>query len=149
MKFAFGSNVLLSYNNLDPLEFIHSTDSSPNYSQYNLAAIPHDTLTALFTLAFRLGFSYIVTIAVQMRSISPHYLLVLSTGILPCTAAWGDFRGFNGYFPSPLFSSSTPLQALEKRALNLQLESGVNYNPNGTMFLWLPEDEYAGKTFFE
>lgn len=27
--------------------------------------------------------------------------------------------------------------------------SGVNYNPNGSAFLWLPQDTYAGKTFLE
>lgn len=27
--------------------------------------------------------------------------------------------------------------------------SGINYNPDGTPFLWLPQDEYSGKTFFE
>jgi len=25
----------------------------------------------------------------------------------------------------------------------------VNYNPNGSPYLWLPQDEHAGKTFFE
>ena len=27
--------------------------------------------------------------------------------------------------------------------------TGVNYNPNGSAFLWLPQDEYSGSTFFE
>src|SRR5882672_6057245 len=26
--------------------------------------------------------------------------------------------------------------------------NGINYNPNGSSFLWLPEDTYAGETFF-
>ncbi|KAF4615089.1 hypothetical protein D9613_003286 [Agrocybe pediades] len=43
----------------------------------------------------------------------------------------------------PFPSSST---SIEKRAQTL---SGVNYNPNGTAFLWLPDVEYSGKTFFD
>jgi len=27
--------------------------------------------------------------------------------------------------------------------------SGRNYNPNGSAFLWLPQDTYAGETFFK
>lgn len=27
--------------------------------------------------------------------------------------------------------------------------TGINHNPNGTPFLWLPQDTYAGSTFFE
>ncbi|KAF8168197.1 glycoside hydrolase family 16 protein [Crassisporium funariophilum] len=33
--------------------------------------------------------------------------------------------------------------AIEKRI------TGINYNPNGSAFLWLPQDEYSGKTFFD
>jgi len=40
-------------------------------------------------------------------------------------------------------SNSPPNVVLEKR------DGGVNYNLDGTPFLWLPEDEYSGKTFFE
>ncbi|KIK06982.1 glycoside hydrolase family 16 protein [Laccaria amethystina LaAM-08-1] len=34
---------------------------------------------------------------------------------------------------------------------NLDLASGntINYNPNGSSFLWLPQDSYSGKTFFD
>jgi len=80
MKFAFGSNVLLSYNNLDPLEFIHSTDSSSNYSQYNLAAIPHDTLTALFTISFPSRFQ----LHCYNRCSNAQHLTALS----PCSFDW-------------------------------------------------------------
>lgn len=27
--------------------------------------------------------------------------------------------------------------------------NGINYNPDGSPFLWLPDDVYAGKNFFE
>lgn len=26
---------------------------------------------------------------------------------------------------------------------------GINLNPNGSTFLWLPQDEYSGESFFE
>jgi hypothetical protein len=29
------------------------------------------------------------------------------------------------------------------------VNTGINYNPNGSPFLWLPQDEYSGKTFFD
>jgi len=35
------------------------------------------------------------------------------------------------------------------RSLALEKRSSINYNPDGTPFLWLPQDEYSGKTFFE
>lgn len=31
----------------------------------------------------------------------------------------------------------------------LAKRDGLNYNPDGTPFLWLPFDEYSGKTFYE
>ncbi|CAA7268897.1 unnamed protein product [Cyclocybe aegerita] len=31
----------------------------------------------------------------------------------------------------------------------LEKRDGTNYNPDGTPFLWLPEDEYSGKNFFD
>lgn len=31
----------------------------------------------------------------------------------------------------------------------LDKRSSINYNPDGTPFLWLPQDEYSGKTFFD
>jgi hypothetical protein len=36
------------------------------------------------------------------------------------------------------------------RSSNLAAQvAGVNYNPNGSAFLWLPQDDYSGSTFFE
>ena len=46
----------------------------------------------------------------------------------------------------PRFWPSTHLVDLDKRAAS---RSGINYNPNGSAFVWLQQDEYAGKTFFE
>ncbi|KAF9015225.1 glycoside hydrolase family 16 protein [Cyathus striatus] len=39
-------------------------------------------------------------------------------------------------------ASTSPSTLLTKR-------SNININPNGSTFLWLPQDEYSGKTFFE
>lgn len=44
------------------------------------------------------------------------------------------------FFPS--FSS----ESVQRRSTP---SSGINFNPNGSAFLWLPEDTYAGETFFE
>lgn len=35
------------------------------------------------------------------------------------------------------------------RSIPLEKRSNLNTNPNGSTFLWLPQDEYSGKTFFE
>jgi len=32
---------------------------------------------------------------------------------------------------------------------NLEKRAGINTSPNGSTFLWLTQDVYAGKTFFE
>jgi hypothetical protein len=44
-------------------------------------------------------------------------------------------------------SSWTKFQAHTPR--NLEKRAGINTNPNGSTFLWLSQDVYAGKTFFE
>ena len=36
-----------------------------------------------------------------------------------------------------------------RRSRRLEKRSSVNYNPDGSPFLWLPQDEYSGRTFFE
>ena len=33
--------------------------------------------------------------------------------------------------------------------LTVRHVAGVNYNPNGSAFLWLPSDDYSGSNFFE
>lgn len=35
------------------------------------------------------------------------------------------------------------------RTISLKSRSNLNTNPNGSTFLWLPQDEYSGKTFYE
>jgi len=44
--------------------------------------------------------------------------------------------------------TSSSYHQLDKRT-DLNQLTGINLNPNGTPFLWLPDDEYSGKTFFE
>jgi hypothetical protein len=46
----------------------------------------------------------------------------------------------------PKFWPSTHFVDLQKRTT---ARSGINYNPNGSAFVWLQQDEYSGKTFFE
>lgn len=36
-----------------------------------------------------------------------------------------------------------------RRTTSLKSRSNLNVNPNGSTFLWLPQDEYSGNTFFE
>ncbi|KAF9555563.1 hypothetical protein CPC08DRAFT_695392 [Agrocybe pediades] len=45
-----------------------------------------------------------------------------------------------------LRSTPSPYSELERRADQL---TGINLNPNGTPFLWLPDTTYSGKTFFD
>ena len=45
----------------------------------------------------------------------------------------------------PRFWPSTHFVDLQKRTT----PSGISYNPNGSAFVWLQQDEYSGKTFFE
>ena len=44
----------------------------------------------------------------------------------------------------PKFWPSTH-NGLQKRTT----PSGINYNPNGSAFVWLQQDEYSGEKFFE
>ncbi|KAF5313963.1 hypothetical protein D9611_006836 [Ephemerocybe angulata] len=44
--------------------------------------------------------------------------------------------------PWVVHKRSGPL-LLEKR------DTGINQNPNGSLFIWVPEDEYAGQTFYD
>lgn len=46
----------------------------------------------------------------------------------------------------PKFWPSTHFVDLQK---GTTARSGINYNPNGSAFVWLQQDEYSGKTFFE
>lgn len=38
---------------------------------------------------------------------------------------------------------------LSSRSIPIKKRSNLNTNPDGSTFLWLPQDEYSGKTFFE
>ncbi|KAJ7597059.1 glycoside hydrolase family 16 protein [Mycena floridula] len=56
----------------------------------------------------------------------------------PCTAVLrNDLRDLSRSFSAKLWPS------IEKRAGSLET------NPDGSTFLWLPQDEYSGKTFFD
>ena len=66
--------------------------------------------------------------------------------MLPCIPLFFILLAFAGPVPSvarahrQLDNSQPPVVP---RANNF------NVNPNGSTFLWLPQDEYSGKTFFE
>jgi len=48
----------------------------------------------------------------------------------------------------PSLSQRFPLSS-ENLLRRSDPSSGINYNPNGSAFLWLPQDTYAGETFFD
>jgi len=85
-----------------------------------------------------------------MYTILPFSLFLLSITIVP-SAALPELRirskpRWNLSLPKGLRPSSWFRSVeLEKRAD----VSGINYNPDGSPFLWLPQDTYAGKTFFD
>jgi len=93
-----------------------------------------------------------------MRYNEPHYLLAISNGILLCTAAvltanlsirnadyLKSLNNHAGRSWSP--SHDSHLEALVQRP-DAQI-GDTNYNTDGSAYIWLPQDEYAGKTFFE
>src|SRR6266545_7313410 len=45
--------------------------------------------------------------------------------------------------------SVAPERSRLSRSLALEKRGSINYNPDGSPFLWLPQDEYSGRTFFE
>ncbi|TFK41134.1 glycoside hydrolase family 16 protein [Crucibulum laeve] len=45
--------------------------------------------------------------------------------------------------------SSLVDQLWPQRLKTFEKRSNINTNPNGSTFLWLPQDEYSGKTFFD
>ncbi|KAF9484920.1 glycoside hydrolase family 16 protein [Pholiota conissans] len=68
--------------------------------------------------------------------------LSLLVNLLPLCAALPDLRlreALSSTLHSPLAS---------KRSTNLD-GTGINFNPNGSAFLWLPFDEYSGESFFD
>jgi len=46
-------------------------------------------------------------------------------------------------------SSSLGIHDKKTHLVTLEKRNSTNYNPDGTPFLWLPQDEYSGKTFYE
>ncbi|PPQ88666.1 LOW QUALITY PROTEIN: hypothetical protein CVT25_010242 [Psilocybe cyanescens] len=51
-------------------------------------------------------------------------------------------------------SWKTPLRSISDRiwpshSISLGKRDSLNWNPDGTPFLWLPQDEYSGKTFYD
>jgi hypothetical protein len=83
-------------------------------------------------------------------------LLVLSTAVIPWASALPDRFNYHAARASKLNlwpslasrgaqASSNEVPDLAKRDAN----TGINFNPNGSAFLWLPSDEYSGSTFFE
>jgi len=77
----------------------------------------------------------------QMFTLIPSlcFLLLVSlpTGTGASPSAWKS-----SLFPRFVFSP----EGFHRR---LDSTSGLNYNPNGSAFLWLPQDTYAGQSFFE
>jgi len=77
----------------------------------------------------------------------PLYLdfLVLSNLLLDRAQAIPNFD-----IPNKIINALPILStALRYRRTDLNQLTGVNLNPNGSAFLWLPEDNYSGQTFFE
>jgi len=54
-----------------------------------------------------------------------------------------------GWKDSDSTSAPVPPASGASKQEKRQIVDTVNYNPNGSAFLWLLEDEYAGKNFFE
>jgi len=75
-------------------------------------------------------------------SILSYIIIHHSSAALPDFGGVGKFFGATSWL-RPIPSSST---TFDRRSNNL---NGLNYNPNGSAFLWLPDVEYSGKTFFE
>ncbi|KAF9526440.1 glycoside hydrolase family 16 protein [Crepidotus variabilis] len=49
-----------------------------------------------------------------------------------------------------IFSSVTGiLESTKSRTRSLSERGSINYNPDGTPFLWLPQDEYSGTSFYD
>ncbi|KJA19486.1 glycoside hydrolase family 16 protein [Hypholoma sublateritium FD-334 SS-4] len=78
---------------------------------------------------------------------TPSYLLALSICLAPLPVrALPDLR---------LRDTWATVRALPRTLVNWPSiprradTSGINFNPNGSAFLWVPEDTYAGKTFFD
>lgn len=46
-------------------------------------------------------------------------------------------------------ASPWPWASRRGQQLDSATNTGINFNPNGSAFLWLPSDEYSGSTFFE
>jgi len=66
--------------------------------------------------------------------------------VLLCHTSAEGFRSTVSSLPS---LSQRWLPSTESLHRRIGPSSGVNYNPNGTAFLWLPQDTYSGMTFFE
>ncbi|PPQ75683.1 hypothetical protein CVT24_001928 [Panaeolus cyanescens] len=73
---------------------------------------------------------------------------------------WSTSLVFLLFWASPLVYSWNPFSSNKRSGIdgNQQVEggsplrrdtTGYNFDPNGTAFVWLPEDTYAGSTFFD
>jgi hypothetical protein len=81
-----------------------------------------------------------------MFNVLPFCILLLTVRFFPCAALPSlnireTLSGFNTIRRSWLPRSNPPILAGQV--------AGVNYNPNGSAFLWLPSDDYSGPNFFE
>ncbi|KAF8810090.1 glycoside hydrolase family 16 protein [Phlegmacium glaucopus] len=77
----------------------------------------------------------------------PLCILVLIVRVIPCAALPNlnikeTLSSFTSMRHSWMPRSNSPI-------LGRQTIAGVNYNPNGSAFLWLPQDEYSGQNFFD
>jgi len=87
-----------------------------------------------------------------MHHNEPHYLLAISNGIILCTAAVltanlsirnADYHAGRSWSPSHDSHLEAPVQRPDARI------GDTSYNTDESAYIWLPQDEYAGKTFFE
>ena len=79
-----------------------------------------------------------------MFNVLPFCILLLTVRVIPCAALPSlnireTLSSFTSIRRSGLPRSNPPILAA----------TGVNYNPNGSAFLWLPLDDYSGPNFFE
>ncbi|CAA7265327.1 unnamed protein product [Cyclocybe aegerita] len=94
------------------------------------------TILPLYSIAL-----VISSLPPRAAALSLRYLGIRETHSLPSKEAfacslWNPLR-------AELSSRSSEKTGLEKRI------TGVNLNPNGSEFLWLPQDDFSGKTFFD
>ncbi|KAF8968342.1 hypothetical protein BDZ97DRAFT_1902949 [Flammula alnicola] len=82
-----------------------------------------------------------------MLNTLPLHLLVLAACFITCTAL--PDLSIRNTLASTLNLPRGFWPSKHSVELSQRDSTGINFNPNGSAFLWLPQDEYSGKTFFD